>query len=1303
MVFENQRAKRTHSDMNSEFMSGERKDMGKKASLDGMDTDQVQGEENKMGVMEDANVVELPEGVEAENIEEENEDEEDEEDEEEEEEEDVVVVDNAAGIPKQEPSVMPPANRFPEMASRLMRPVPDYPIKEETYNVWEIKDWNGLKEDKVRGPRFRCGGFDWNILLFPRGNNNYQMSIYIEPHPIPDAKGVVDDEWYVCAKFGLNLWNPRDPTVNYGSGSFHRFSKNETDWGFASFIDLRTLTSVTRGHSRPLMENNQLNITAFVRVIDDSSTGVLWHPLVSYDSKASTGYVGLNNQGATCYLNSLLQSYFTTKNFRKLVYQIPYDSSSNVPTVSKSLQKIFYLLLTLNEPVGTLDITKSFGWNSSDAFTQHDVQELNRILMDKLEYAMKNTAIEGALNGIFVGKMKSYIKCVDVPYESSRVEDFWDIQLNVKGFRNLKQAFDNYVEIEMLEGDNKYQAGDDYGYQNAKKGVVFRSFPPVLHLQLKRFEFDFMVEDLVKIDDFYEFPDSIDLTPYLDPDLPEEVKKENWTYKLHGVLVHQGSISNGHYYTMIKPNAYDNTWLRFDDDKVWKVTPYQVFHENFGADELSPAEFSRLPRIDQNENLIRRATSAYMLVYYRESELPNILPEDDNAVNKYIPPEILDQLSEEVEEMERIEKAKQEVLFYINVKFVTIKCLNNHDGFDLYPDSTNKKFYSEDLLKPEQIPVVFKVKKDASFEYLHRLIGSHLGYLPNDVKDESHGNLNISSLPFRLLLVNHRNNHTNRADIPVPEELREANISTIYRDCFNKKYDEMVFFVEELNNELHNLTQNCPYDAGVPESFKFENVIRKVEDNKSTQTYSRFRDASDDSSYITIFLKYFDPLSGQYRALTHVTVLKSDRIDSLSDHLYKLLGFSTDRELIYFEELSPIKIDRIDPGMTFDKQELNNGDIICIQTALDANVLLSCEFKDVREYAKFILTRIHILVKPADVTGDEVDETEEGGKVELGKCFDTWVSSQYSYNELVKKIAQNLGDNVDPDYLRLFIVNYQGVRYPMKHTHDLFHFFPRLVPVSQITTFEYETLKMTLKEFESMKSMNVYWIETIVNYSHHEILLPNESTVADLIYKLSEKVNIPEKKFAGLLVWAGIDHKYVELIRFDRIVETINENYDIYVGYFPVEVDIFSSHDMIKPFEGREISLSEIDDQYVREELQTSRYFAKHLNVIPAFQFHKTSTFHHGVPFILPVYPNESLSEVKRRIQRRLGLNDQAFEKVRLALADSNDRGRYLDQNDDTVLYNEIVKFENSVSLALDHPDRSPRRASQFDKGISIK
>jgi ubiquitin carboxyl-terminal hydrolase 7 len=39
-----------------------------------------------------------------------------------------------------------------------------------------------------------------------------------------------------------------------------------------------------------------------------------------------------------------------------------------------------------------------------------------------------------------------------------------DLQLDVKGCKDVYESFDKYVEVERLEGDNKYQA-EQFGLQ----------------------------------------------------------------------------------------------------------------------------------------------------------------------------------------------------------------------------------------------------------------------------------------------------------------------------------------------------------------------------------------------------------------------------------------------------------------------------------------------------------------------------------------------------------------------------------------------------------------------------------------------------------------------------------------------------------------------------------------------------------------------------------------------------------------------------------------------------------------------
>ena len=254
------------------------------------------------------------------------------------------------------------------------------------------------------------------------------------------------------------------------------------------------------------------------------------------------------------------------------------------------------------------------------------MQELSRILMERMEERMKGTEAENALAKMFVGKMKTYISCINVDYESSRTEDFWDIQLNVSGNKNLDDSFKDYVQVETMDGENKYFA-EGFGLQDAKKGVIFESFPQVLHLQLKRFEYDLNRDAMMKVNDRYEFPETFDASPYLSDTAD---RSESYLYNLHSVLVHSGDFNAGHYYAFLRPTA-EGHFYKFDDDKVTRATLKEAMEENFGGDYGNKPNGVPVRNPYTRTLSTKRSMSAYMLVYIRRSRMKNLLYEVEES------------------------------------------------------------------------------------------------------------------------------------------------------------------------------------------------------------------------------------------------------------------------------------------------------------------------------------------------------------------------------------------------------------------------------------------------------------------------------------------------------------------------------------------------------------------------------------------------------------------------------------------------------------------------------------------------
>eukprot|EP00727_Mastigamoeba_balamuthi_P009974 m51a1_g56 putative ubiquitin carboxyl-terminal hydrolase 47-like isoform x2 (1178) ;mRNA; f:177637-182668 len=450
-----------------------------------------------------------------------------------------------------------------------------------------------------------------------------------------------------------------------------------------------------------------------------------------WDRKSATGYVGLSNQGATCYMNSLLQGLYMTPEFRKAVYDWSFEDRfqadyqrhksrqhEGVPSpapdggkkaeapetdeefrerketrsIPLQLQRLFARLqFSSKRAVETVDLTRSFGWTDAEAFTQHDVQELCRVLFDALEESMAQTHQANIINTLFQGKMTDYVRCMECQKYNARQDVYLDIPLVIKGFgetravSSIEEALTKFTQPEYLEGPNAYMCERCNKKVRAQKGLEFVSFPYILMLQLKRFDFDYETGRRVKLNDSVSFPHILDLNPYLEghrstdatmeeaaepaaaaaPATAEDADADRmeddgaapvqdpvvtpdrpYVYRLYGILIHRGSAMGGHYYAYIMSFG-SNKWYEFNDSTVSEITEDDI-RKSYGESDngaKSSSGYSWMGSYGAN---------AYMLFYRRVDPERNINPPTGDEV-----PQIIKDWVEQEKEKERAAEEKR--------------------------------------------------------------------------------------------------------------------------------------------------------------------------------------------------------------------------------------------------------------------------------------------------------------------------------------------------------------------------------------------------------------------------------------------------------------------------------------------------------------------------------------------------------------------------------------------------------------------------------------------------------------------
>ena len=127
------------------------------------------------------------------------------------------------------------------------------------------------------------------------------------------------------------------------------------------------------------------------------------------DEISTTGYVGLRNQGATCYMNSLLQQLFMIPQFRRAIIEHTFEKTPPESALMPQLQTMFgFLEASCRRSYDTLQFCKTYCGAAEGSHVlqqQMDVDEFMNQFFDKIETELKGSPIASLIRDNFGGKL----------------------------------------------------------------------------------------------------------------------------------------------------------------------------------------------------------------------------------------------------------------------------------------------------------------------------------------------------------------------------------------------------------------------------------------------------------------------------------------------------------------------------------------------------------------------------------------------------------------------------------------------------------------------------------------------------------------------------------------------------------------------------------------------------------------------------------------------------------------------------------------------------------------------------------
>ncbi|XP_042614954.1 probable ubiquitin carboxyl-terminal hydrolase FAF-X isoform X2 [Cyprinus carpio] len=392
-----------------------------------------------------------------------------------------------------------------------------------------------------------------------------------------------------------------------------------------------------------------------------------WEYLPPVGPGPTKGFVGLKNAGATCYMNSVIQQLYMIPPIRNGILAIEGTGSDIDDDMSgdekqdneaedrkeynigvlRHLQVIFGHLaasrLQYYVPRGFWKQFRLWG-EPVNLREQHDALEFFNSLVDSLDEALKALGHPSMLSRILGGSFADQKICQGCPHRYECEESFTTLNVDIRNHQNLLDSLEQYVKGDLLEGANAYHCEKCNKKVDTVKRLLIRKLPPVLAIQLKRFDYDWERECAIKFNDYFEFPRELDMEPYtvagvaklegaevlpesqvIAESSPEESDpNDSSRYRLVGVLVHSRQASGGHYYSYVMQrhgNSSDgqkDRWYKFDDGDVTECKmedDEEMKNQCFGGEYMGEVFDHMMKRMSYRRQ--KRWWNAYILFYER--------------------------------------------------------------------------------------------------------------------------------------------------------------------------------------------------------------------------------------------------------------------------------------------------------------------------------------------------------------------------------------------------------------------------------------------------------------------------------------------------------------------------------------------------------------------------------------------------------------------------------------------------------------------------------------------------------------